>query len=251
MSRTRIALVAGQPRARVDLVVGALAPRLIDRGEDSARVALAAAGMLLLGGDRVDIDIVVGAGCRLDLDDVGGTVAYPTRGIPSEWSVNVSIAANGVLRWHSLPFVVAQGADVRRRTSISLQPGARALFRETLVLGRHGEIGGCVRSELDVTDAVGAVLCETLDIDGSVREPGVLGDARVLDAVIAVGYRPPPAPGDLVLDQPGAIARHLGAHSHESSLDATWSTWSRAAESNTAESTTAGSTTALTPADAH
>ncbi|MET0672028.1 MAG: urease accessory protein UreD [Microbacterium pygmaeum] len=230
MSTTRIAVTAGVPRAHIDLVVGALAPRLIDRAERRARVALTAAGMLLLGGDRVHIRVDVGAGCTLDLEDVGGTVAYPTRGVPSEWIVDIDVGAGGVLRWHGLPFVLAAGADVRRRTTIFLQPQARALVRETLVLGRHAETGGHLRSSFDVADAGGPVLCETLEIDGVVPEPGVLGDARAVDSVIAAGFRPPSAPGHLVLDQPGAIARHLGGQSHESDLEPTWTQWSATLE---------------------
>ena len=229
MNATRIAVVAGHPRARVELVVGALAPRLIDRTDRRARVALTAAEMLLLGGDRVHIEVDVGPGCILDLEDVGGTVAYPSRGIPSAWIVDITVGAGALLRWHSLPFVVAEDADIERRTTIALGSGARAVIRETIVLGRHGEHGGRLRSALTADDAGGPVLHETLEVHGLAPEPGVLGVARVLDAVIAVGFRPPRAPGDLVLDQPGAIARHLGARMHESRLDATWSAWSAAA----------------------
>ena len=222
---TRIAVSAGEPRARVDLLVGALAPRLISRTDRSARVALAAAGMLLLGGDRVHVDVTVGSGCRLELEDVGGTVAYPTRGTPSTWTLDIRVGSGGLLLWSGLPFVVAEGSDVERRTSIDLDVRARALVRETIVLGRHGEVGGHLASAFEVADAGGPILHERLEVDGTVPEPGVLGDHRILDAVIAVGFRPDAGPRDLVLEQPGAIARHLSAHAHESGLDAIWEAW--------------------------
>lgn len=226
MTDTRIAVTTGSPRARVDLVVGALAPRLIDRSESHARVALTAAGMILLGGDRVRIEVEVGAGCTLDLIDVGGTVAYPTTAAPSEWLINAHIAEGGALLWQGLPFVVADGADVRRRTDIHLARGATALLRETLVLGRYGERGGRVRSELRVMDADGPLLVEHLDVDAHRPEPGVLSDHRVFDAVTAIGFEPPTTPGVLVLETPGAIARYLGENTHSSPLDATWQSWS-------------------------
>ncbi|NNH05088.1 urease accessory protein [Microbacterium ulmi] len=224
-----MAVEAGIPRAHVDLAVGALAPRLVGRGPASAHVALAAAGMVLLGGDRVHVDIDVGAGCLLEIEDIGGTVAYPSRGTPSTWTVEATLGANAVLLWRGLPFVVADDADVERRTAIVLERGARAVIRETLVLGRHGERGGRLVSESTVSDAEGPILAERLELHGCAPEPGVLGGCRVADTVVAVGFRPPTRPGDLVLAQPGALARHLGAHTHASPLDGVWSAWSDAA----------------------
>ena len=53
----------------------------------------------------------------------------------------------------------------------------------------------------------------------------MLGANRVIDAVIAVGFRPPPRPLDLEFDQPGAMARHLSDHTHGSPLDPVWDEW--------------------------
>ncbi len=140
---SRIAVHLGEARVRVGLVTGALAPRLIDRDAVSARIALAAAQMLLLDGDAVRIEIEVGAGCTVEIEDVGGTVAYPGA---SSWQVRARIGAGGRLLWRGLPFVVTAEARARRRTELVLGPGAAVLLRETLVLGRHGEIGGAIES---------------------------------------------------------------------------------------------------------
>ena len=223
MSSTRIAVTAGEPRARVGLAVGALAPRLISRDSTRAHVAVAAAGMVLLGGDHVHIEIDVGPGCTLEIEDVGGTVAYP--GARSSWTVDVRIGDGGTLAWDALPFVVTEGADVERRSSLALQARARAVIRETLVLGRHGEQGGRLVSALSVVDDEGPILIERLEADGSAPEPGVLGANRVLDAVIAVGFRPPIGRRDLEFEGAGAIARHLSDHTHGSPLDPVWDTW--------------------------
>lgn len=223
MTSTRIAVTAGEPRAHVGLAVGALAPRLISRDALSAHVAVAAAGMVLLGGDRVHIEIDVGPGCTLQIEDVGGTVAYP--GARSSWVLDVRIGAGGTLLWHGLPFVVTDGADLERRSSITLDSGARAVIRETLVLGRHGERGGRLIAELAVLERGGPILVERLEADGEAPEPGVLGGNRVIDAVIAVGFRPPARPRDLEFDRPGAMARHLSDHTHGSPLDPVWDSW--------------------------
>ena len=232
MISTRIAVHQGDPRARVDLAVGALAPRLVSRDASRAHVALAAAGMILLGGDEVHVDVTVGAGCLLKLEDVGGTVAYRADGRRSSWTMAVRVEEGGALLWRGLPFVVTDGADVERRTTLDLAACATAVIRETLVLGRHGESGGRLRSAFTARDAEGPLLVEQLDLDGLAPEPGVLGEHRVLDAVIALGFRPSTTADDLVLEHPGAIARHLGAETHTSRLDRGWEDWVERAPGN-------------------
>ncbi|WP_396643555.1 urease accessory protein UreD [Microbacterium sp.] len=234
MIPTRIAVRQGDPRARVDLAVGALAPRLVARDDSRAHVALAAAGMILLGGDHVHVEVVVGAGCLLELEDVGGTIAYRADGRPSAWTMSMRVEEGATLLWRGLPFVVTDGADVERRTTLDLATGATAVIRETLVLGRHGESGGRLRSAFTARDAEGPLLAEQLDLDGLAPEPGVLGEHRVLDAVIALGFRPSTTADDLVLEHPGAIARHLGAETHTSRLDRVWDGWAERARQRTA-----------------
>jgi urease accessory protein len=219
---SRISVHPGEARVRVGLVTGALAPRLIDRDATSATVALAAAQMLLLDGDAVRIEIDVGDGCSLEIEDIGGTVAYPGS---SSWEVQARIGAGGRLLWRGLPFVVTAEAFAGRHTDFVLGPDAAVLLRETLVLGRHGEIGGAIDSRVSVGGDGGPLLVERLEADGAFPGPGVLGTHRVVDSVIAIGYRPPAGPGDLVLEQPGAVARFLGPHAHASGLDAVWSSW--------------------------
>jgi urease accessory protein len=231
---TRIAVRQGDPRARVDLAVGALAPRLVSRDASRAHIALAAAGMILLGGDEVHVDVTVGAGCLLELEDVGGTIAYRSDGRRSSWTMAVRIDAGGALLWRGLPFVVTDGAEVERRTTLDLAAGATAVVRETLVLGRHGENGGRLSSSFTAVVADGPLLVEQLDLDGRASEPGVLGAHRVLDTVIALGFEPVTLPGDLVLEHPGAIARHFGAETHTSRLDRVWDDWAGRARQRTA-----------------
>ena len=217
---------------RATLVVGALAPRLIRRSADSAHIGITAAEMILLDGDVVDLEVEVGAGCTLVLEDIGGTVAYPQRrsrpsGRPAEWNVAVTVGEGAGLIWKSLPLVVADNADVLRTVRVHLADGARALLRETLVLGRSGESGGRIRSATEVSDPGGPVLAEDLLADGGAPEPGVLGVHRVYDQVSAVGFRPPPEAEHLVLEAPGTIARYLGAETHHSPLEPVFDSWAR------------------------
>lgn len=219
---TRIAVAAGEVRCRVELTVGMLAPRIVERGPRSARLAVSAAQMLLLDGDDLVIEVDVAPGCTVEIEDVGGTVAYP--GL-SSWRLVARVGAGGTLLWRGLPFVVAAGARAQRTSEIELAAGAVVLLRETLVLGRHGERGGELVGETRIALAGRPVLVERLEVDAAAPEPGVLGTHRILDSLVAIGYRPPPTGRTLSLEASGAIERHLGADAHTSPLDEVWTSW--------------------------
>ena len=285
---TRVGAYRDAGRVRCDLRPGALSPRVLSTGPGVARVALVATRALLLGGDRVRVEVHVGEGVELELVEVSGTVAYAGRGRSASWDVDVRVDAGGLLVWDALPFVVADGADVERTTRVSLAAGGArreqgvALLRETLVLGRSGEVGGRLRSRTRVDlsepgaaptprgvggtgesatpdgsgppwrsdparpEHVRELFVEDLDLDDDRTLPGILGDARVVDSVLCLGARPPvidalsgtrPAPTQrsgpptpagplrLDLDGPGAIARHLGASTHDAGIDAVVTAW--------------------------
>ncbi|WP_435737001.1 urease accessory protein UreD [Cellulosimicrobium sp. PMB13] len=266
---TRVGVTRAAGRVRCDLRPGALSARVLSTGPGVARVALVATRALLLGGDHVRVEVHVGEGVELELVEVSGTVAYTGRGRAASWSVDVVVEAGGLLVWDALPFVVAEGADVARSTDVRLGAGAVALLRETLVLGRTGETGGRLRSSTRAEHVVRPVLAggpqhdggeisppgrsdpvcleparelfvEDLDLGADRALPGILGTARVVDSVLLLGARPPALhPDDAVatgrhplrldLDGPGAVARHLGASTHDAGLDTVVATWAAAA----------------------
>lgn len=224
----------GSPRLR--LVPGLLHPRVLERSGRCAKVALVAAGALLLGGDRVVVDVTVGDGCHLNLEDIGGTVAYSSRAVRSHFDVRIRLGRDATLIWAALPFVVAAEAHVLRSTTIELGAGAHLALRETLVLGRSGETGGRIQNRTEARDhAGGALLLERLDLDGADPAPGILGPHRVMDSVIVLGRRPPPgstgatsgspAVTVLALEEPGAIARQLASAAHLCDLEDVWCSW--------------------------
>ncbi|WP_159810663.1 urease accessory protein UreD [Cellulomonas citrea] len=238
-SETVVEALLADGRVRLDLVPGPWSPRLLQVRGGAVRVALVATGALLLGGDDVALRVRVGRGVELELVEVSGTVAYDGRGRGARWSAQLDV--DGVLVWDALPFVVADGADLDRRTRVRLGAGACACLRDTLVLGRSGEAGvGVVRQDLRVDGVDGPVLVEQLRVDGSHALPGVLGPHRVVDQVLLAGARPPHAgpglggPDDgpatvLDLDRPGALVRALGADAHTVDLGA-WATgWAEVA----------------------
>lgn len=223
---TSIGVERAGARVRVRVAGRAVIPRLIESTADSARVALVAGGAMLLGGDRVAISIDVGAGCALHLQDIGGTVAYDADGVASSWTVHARLAPGAILSWHALPFVVATGANVRRSLSVTLGEGAALCLRETLVLGRHSEVGG----KLDSRTVIGDHFVEHVTLDGARREPGVLGSHRVLDTVVLAGRRPPATGSALELERDGALARFLGSDAHTSPLDSVFADWTNLLE---------------------
>jgi urease accessory protein len=223
---TSISLHAADGRARLDLRAGAVVPREIERTQTRATVALVAGGALLLGGDDVHIDVTVGAGCTLELHDIGGTVAYDAEGVRSGWSVEVTIGAGGTLLWSGMPLVVATGALVERSVRVDLATGARAFLRETIVLGRSFERGGIARLRTDAWQQGEPLFVEELSIDGDRPVPGVIGHNRVLDSILVLGTRDTPTgitAGNLFeFEAPGSLARTLGSELHRESLDAPW-----------------------------
>jgi urease accessory protein len=247
---TRIQVAADPRRARIELEGGVLRPRLLSAGPAEVRVALVPTSALLLGGDVVTVELVVGAGASLEVVEPAGTVAYP--GVPAAWHVRARLGPDARLVWEGLPFVVSEGADVERTTVLDLARGARAVVRETLVLGRAGERGGSLRLKTSIRLDGADLLVEDLDLHPDRRTaPGVLGGHRVLDQVGAYGFRPPPgsapprgsapppgsaaAPGSapapgarrgrLDLARPGAVERAVADETHDADLSVLLAGW--------------------------
>ncbi|MDQ4214656.1 urease accessory protein UreD [Microbacterium capsulatum] len=233
MQTTVVRIERRPDRAALDLRTGHLAPRAVERGADRARVVLVAGGALLLGGDHVRVEIHVGEGCTLELEDVGGTVAYDADGRASSWTADIVVEAGARLLWAGLPFIAADGSDVTRESRIRLGAGAVACLRETLVLGRHGETGGRLTNRSRVVAEGRPLLVEELRIGGGEGTPGVLGEHRVLDAIALYGRRADDEPAEsgapglpvLQLEGEGSLVRFLGAETHLSPLPETWRAW--------------------------
>ncbi|HLR96341.1 MAG TPA: urease accessory protein UreD [Jiangellaceae bacterium] len=209
-----------------------LQPRPLRVDGPTAQVALVGVYAMLLAGDDLRLDITVGPGVQLELVEPSGTVAYDAHGESARWAATVRVAEGGRLVWRAAPFVVAAGANVERHTQVELGSGARALVQETLVLGRAYEPGGgplraCLRANYDQRP----VLVEDLDLYDTAHRgaPGILGGNRVVATTLLLGTRPEQihAPHETMLDGPGALARALAVHAHETegALGGTWDRW--------------------------
>ncbi|MDX6294308.1 MAG: urease accessory protein [Kribbellaceae bacterium] len=222
---TRIEVVADPVRDRCVLTTGLLSPRRLSAPAGIVRVALVAASALLLAGDHVRIEVVVHGQARLEIVEPAGTVAYAMRGGSSRWDVDITLTAGATLTWHGEPFVVAEGADVTRSTRVTLSADCWAALRESLVLGRHGEDGGTLRTSMRVHRGDDLLLAEDLDLSPRARTSwAVLGRARCLDAVTTLGSRLPESDHTLQLEGIGSIARRLIDEQHQSDLAKVWAT---------------------------
>jgi len=206
--------VGGRPVVR--LANGMLAARRLPDERGAIRVALVATRALLLAGDAVHIDVHVGAGARLEIVEIAGTVAYNMRGGSASWTVEIDCA--GELVWDAEPFVVADGAVVDRSTTVRLDADATVRLREQIVLGRSGESGGGICLSMTAFQSGVPLLVESLALDaGARRDPAALAGARCLDSVTSLGSRLADADA-LQLEGPGSIRRRFVSATHESDL---------------------------------
>ncbi len=236
MSRTDIEVLAAGRGGRAAFTVrtdgprgrGHLRARVLTRGPVSVRIALVAEGALLLAGDDISVGIRVGSGIRLDVIEPSGTVAYDMRGGTARWQVRINLDPDAFLSWQGLPFVISAGADVTRDVAIDLAAGSVALLRETLVLGRTGELGGALTQRTRASVGGHPLLAEDLTLAPGTSRPAVLGPWRVVDTVSFFGRRAPgipmsvPGSHRLELAGPGALFRSLSGEAHAGSLGQAW-----------------------------
>jgi urease accessory protein len=126
-------------------------PRWNLAGTGTARVAWTAGAAGPLGGDDLRLSVEVGVGAALVLRDVSATLVLPgPHAQRSHSRTTIRVGADATLVWLPEPLIAARGCDHRVTTTVLLEPGARLLLREELLLGRHGESPGAVRQRLRV-----------------------------------------------------------------------------------------------------
>jgi urease accessory protein len=178
--------------------------------DGTTRIALVPEQAVLLAGDHVTVTVRVAAGQSLEIVEPGGTVAYAMWGRQARWDVTIDVEDGGSLLWRGEPFVVAAGANVHRHTLIDLAADARLLLRETLVLGRAGELAHGLVAHTEVNRDGRPLLVEHLDAAVG------FGPHRVLDQSLHVGS---PCDGEaMTLESGDLLHRWLGEAVHASRL---------------------------------
>lgn len=229
----RIAVDLVDGRARVSTLEQGyfLGGRIMQIAGSHIRLAIVGIHMPLLGGDNVTVHVRVGTGITLEVIEPSGMVAYNADGESSAWNLDAKVESNAILIWHGKEFVAAKGSNAHRYTRIDLAQNARALFRETLVLGRSGETNVRLNNRIQALLGGHELLAEELSVTPETRRlPGITGSSKVIGTVTALGMRPDKKFSDtqcLELAGPGSLWRSLSpaAHAAEKETEPVFRHW--------------------------
>lgn len=188
-ARARIEVDAG-PDGRYRMVdVRSEPPLSLRRTLDRVVVVGSAAGPV--GGDELELDVVVGPGARLDLGTAAATVVWPgDSGRRSSTRTQAEVGRGGHLTWRPEPLISVGGSHHLLRTEVTLAGDASCAIVDEVVLGRSGEPGGHLEIEIRVTRDVRALVHHTERLGP--QTPGwgsavTVGTARVLVTAVVVG----------------------------------------------------------------
>jgi urease accessory protein len=148
---------------------------------------LVASGAGPVGGDELAVDITVESSASATVRSAAASLVLPgPTGAPS--SMRVHARVGGDLRWLPEPTVLVHGCEHTTVAHIDVTATGSVLWREEVVLGRHGEPSGS--------------LLQRLHVD--------VGGRPLLRNELPVGPRWPGADGPAGLDGAGAVGSLLG-----------------------------------------
>ena len=170
-------------------VLASQAPLVLRRTPGAVYLVGGAAGPL--GGDSLSLHITVGAGAFLRLRTAAASIALPgLDGLESVLRVFATVAGGGRLEYLPEPVVVAAGARHATLVSATLCAGASLVLRDEVLLGRHGEAGGTVRTALQVSYAGRPLLRQSLEVsraDPASAGPAGLAGHRAVGMLLHAG----------------------------------------------------------------
>lgn len=190
-------------RLAVDTVGGRLRitelrsqPPLTLRRTGPAEISIVGSAAAPLGGDRLALDVVVGAGTSVAIGSIAATLAYPgVSGDESHFDITVSVGPGAALEWAPQPTVAVAGCRHHTSSAVVLaDESSRLRWRDVIVRGRSGEPSGEMTQRLDVTRAGRALLRNEVSFG---RDPMLdlvsVGDHRIVAGAVVVGEPSPPA----------------------------------------------------------
>lgn len=152
---------------------------------------LASTAATPVGGDELDVSIVVDAEATADVGSVAAMVVWPgPDGAGSVLQTNCDVATGGHLDWCPEPTISVVGSRHRSITRVRLAAGATCRIVEEVSLGRTGELPGDLSASLRVERA-GSVLVHHDERFGP-HHPGCttsvgVGAARHVVSAVLVG----------------------------------------------------------------
>jgi urease accessory protein len=160
---------------------------------------LVASGAGPIGGDVLAIDLTVETAASATIRSAGASLVMPgPTGAPSSMAVHARIG--GGLRWLPEPTVLVRGCDHTTAARLELAAGASLLWREEVVLGRHGEASGSLLQRLHVDVGGRPLLRNELPIGPRWRGadgPAGLDGAGAVGSLLGVGVPRPADPASI------------------------------------------------------
>ncbi|MGW5922054.1 urease accessory protein UreD [Nocardia fluminea] len=186
--RTELSIVAAPGLLpRIDAVGG-----LAGRHTAIDTVHLIGTAATPLGGDELDITIVVRPGARLVVRSVAATIALPgadTVVSNAHWRFEIGEGAE--LDFDPEPTIVAGGAHHHVVTTVQVAPDARLRLRERVQVGRSGEDDGGWRGDLLAELGEVPLLRHRLELGAGSSTDDQLSGARALDSeLVYPDHRP-------------------------------------------------------------
>ena len=142
--RAELGVVAAPEGARLKHLYQAAPSRILfpdtDPGDPTLGAFVNVAGGLA-GGDRIELSLRLEEGARFTATTPAAEKVYRSLGPATEIRTEIAVAACAACEWLPQETILFDGAHLRRRIDITLDPEARLLAAEMLVLGRaaHGE----------------------------------------------------------------------------------------------------------------
>ncbi len=211
-------VVAG---CRYTLPLQVLAPVALD--DPAAVVSILNPTGGLVGGDRLSIDVEVGAGAHALLTTPSATRVYRTDAEDAVQSVKISIGPQAAVEWvpdHTIPFA---GSALRQTLDVDMDATARLILVDAFSAGRIGRGEAWQFAVLDsavsVRDQHGWLLCDRLLLRGPmIRSRAVHGrrPTAMLRGRRRVGRRGHARPGRAA--DPLPCSERAGAHRHHRDL---------------------------------
>lgn len=198
-ARARVVAAAGPAGTTRLVTLRSQAPLLLRATTGGLHLVGGAAGPV--GGDDLRLDVDVGVGATVAVRSAAATVALPgPAGAQSRTVVTATVREGATLHWLPEPGVAAAGCRHLVEARIALAPGGRLVWREEVVLGRHGEGPGSWTSVLAADVAGSPVLRTRLDLGPGAPAwdgPAVAGGAGAVGSLLVVdpawAHAPPPA----------------------------------------------------------
>jgi urease accessory protein len=175
--RSRVVVVAYRDRLPRIQCSGAVTARHTARD----RVHLVSAAATPLGGDSLDIDLIVEPAARLRLRSAAATVALPSA-VSSTSRVRWRIDVAGALDLDLQPTVVAADARHLGEVTVHLHEAAHIRLRERVQIGRCGERGGFWSGLLQVDRDGRPMLCHRIELGAGSVSDDVLGAPRAISS---------------------------------------------------------------------